>query len=386
MMKKIWSGLLLAVLLLTGIPALAEETPEQRFEMGIQVQESVDIFDLWARLVRRQLNTDWIELQVRWEEVEREPGKLDWTMLDLALPNAAEYDLKVLISVVATPKWAREPGANLDYQGPPADPADYANFVTAVLKRYPGMVHAVQVWEEMNLGSDWASLNGLNAADYITLLRTTHEAIKAVDPKVIVISGGLAPTGYDDGVAARDNQAFMAEMIAAGLLDYVDCVGVHHDGINIGPRVSWDAVPNDPDALFRGPFDNPHPSWSFQSTLQGYAEAISRAGGTQKLCVTHFGWASADDLEAQPSGLVYAIDNTLDEQRDWTIEALDEMEQSGYVWLAFLWNLNYGPQAGWNPENTNVPYSIIGPGTSFRPVFDAVAQWQLQYKERSRDS
>jgi hypothetical protein len=53
--------------------------------------------------------------------------------------------------------------------------------------------------------------------------------------------------------------------------------------------------------------------------------------------------------------------------RDWDI-----------VWLAFLWNFNYGPQAGWDPSNDNVPYSIVGPDWVHRPVYDAIAEWSAQ--------
>jgi hypothetical protein len=52
------------------------------------------------------------------------------------------------------------------------------------------------------------------------------------------------------------------------------------------------------------------------------------------------------------------------------------MEEWGFVKLAFIWNFNYGPQAGWDTNNDNVPYSFIGPDWQFRPVYDAVIEWQ----------
>ncbi|MBC8097859.1 MAG: hypothetical protein H7Y11_00315, partial [Armatimonadetes bacterium] len=132
----------------------------------------------------------------------------------------------------------------------------------------------------------------------------------------------------------------------------------------------------DPDAEFRGPFENPHHSWSLRSTLEEYARKVQLAGGTQKLCITEFGWASTEDLDGTPRGFEFANDNTLAEQEQWTIEALDNMDEWDFVWLAFVWNLNYGPQAGWNTDNDNVPYSIIGPNWVNRPVYDALAAWQ----------
>jgi hypothetical protein len=169
-------------------------------------------------------------------------------------------------------------------------------------------------------------------------------------------------------------------MIAAGLLTTTDCVGAHHNGINLSPDYTWDAVPNDPTAIFRGPFDNPHHSWSFRSTILTYANKVQLAGGAQKLCVTEFGWPSAEGLAGIPQGFDFARDNTLEEQSDFTVKALDLMESSGVVRLAFLWNLNYGAQSGWAVDNDNVAYSIIGPNFSFRPVFDAVRDWNRAYE------
>ena len=60
--------------------------------------------------------------------------------------------------------------------------------------------------------------------------------------------------------------------------------------------------------------------------------------------------------------------------------ALDLMVEWDIVQIAILWNLNYGPQAGWAVDNDNVAYSIIGPGFQFRPAFDAVRDWNRAYE------
>jgi len=58
------------------------------------------------------------------------------------------------------------------------------------------------------------------------------------------------------------------------------------------------------------------------------------------------------------------------------------MSSLGDVRLAFLWNLNYGPQAGWSPDNENVPYSLIGPNFDFREAFDAARDWNAAYEQQ----
>ncbi len=358
------------------------------FDLGIQVQFSItfdeNIQRGWMNDVQG-LGLDWMKQQVRWEDVELEPGVYDWGKLDLALPIAAEYGVKVLTSVVTTPEWARPAGSNPDTEVPPADPQDYANFLIAMLERYPGQIHAIEVWNEQNLDREWFTddgYSGEDVTDYLTLLRGAYQAIKDVDPGVIVISGALAPTGGfalpDGTVTAVDDFDYLDQMIAGGLLDIADCIGAHHNGYNISPSLTWDNVPDDPDAVFRGPFDNPHHSWSFRSTLQTYANKIALAGGDQRLCVTEFGWASVEDLEGYPVGFEFALDNTLAEQEQWTVEAIENMQEWDIVWLAIIWNLNYGPQAGWSTQSDNTPYSLIGPEWVKRPAYAAVAEWSRQ--------
>ncbi|MFZ4827567.1 MAG: beta-galactosidase [Phototrophicaceae bacterium] len=374
----------------TVAPELPTETPtieptprpidDTRFQLGIQVQTSVDgLQETWMNELKK-LNMPWMKLQVRWEVVEPQKGQFDWTALDIALAEATKANIKVMASVVTAPNWSREQGVNLESHGPPANYQDYTNFLRAVLEKYPNQIHAVEVWNEQNIDREWTSLRGIVPSDYVNLLRQSYDTIKSIDPGIIVISGALSPTGFDNRINAWDDFAYMDAMIAAGLLSTVDCVGAHHNGYNVSPDYTWDAVPNDPSATFRGPFDNPHHSWSFRSTLQGYAIRIQQAGGTQKLCVTEFGWPVTEDMNGYPAGFEFANDNTLEEQKEWTIKAVNNMIEWDIVWLAYLWNLNYGAQAGWDPSNDNVPYSIIGNNWNFRPIYGAISEWQAQYR------
>lgn len=366
----------------TPIPTITPRPVENAtFQVGIQVEPNIDpeVYRLWMGEVRDKLKLNWIKQQVRWKDVEAQPGQYDWNMLDVTLPLAKEYGIKVMLSVVTAPDWAREPGnQRLDEVGPPADPQTYANFLTTLLYRYPGQVQAVEVWNEMNIDREWASTSGLSAQNYVNLLRAAYQAIKAVDPGIIVISGALSPTGVNDGVTAYDDFAYFDMLIKAGVLDTADCIGAHHNGYNIGPDVPWNNVPNDRTATFRGPFDNPHHSWSFYSTLNGYAQRIQQAGSTKKLCVTEFGWASTEDLNGFPKGFEFANDNTLAEQAQFLDQAIQLMDQWGFVWLAFIWNLNYGPQAGWDATNDNVPYSLLRPEWKQAPAYEAIGKYDFR--------
>lgn len=359
----------------TPVPPDEDET----FTVGTQLQVpqdlNADVLNGYLRTVKQDLGVSWIKKQVRWEQIEMEEDVYDWAELDLLMAGARFFDVKVMFSVVTAPDWSRQPGVDLEEHGPPADYADYVEFVRKLLERYPGQVYAIEVWNEQNLSREWTSVNNLNATDYVEMLRQTYNEVQATSPGTIVISGALAPTGVDDGIGAIDDFRYMNLMIDAGMLDVTDCVGVHHNGYNISPLVRYDEVPNDPTAQFRGPFDGPHHSWSFRTTLEGYAQRISAAGYDTKLCVTEFGWAVAEDIGGYPPGFEFAADNTLEEQAQFLTDALEFMQESGFVWQAYIWNFNYGPQAGWDTDNDNVPYSLIGPGNTFRPAYDAVREW-----------
>lgn len=360
------------------------DTSDQ-FIPAIQVQYSLDLNPdtqrIWMDYVDR-LGLTWYKQQVRWDEIEGTSGEYNWSKLDLSLPIAEELGYRVIASVVAAPEWAREPGVELSDDGPPANNQDFANFLTEMLERYPGQIHAIEVWNEPNIDREWRSTGGVSAANFVELQRIAYTTIKNIDPGIIVISGAPSPTGgFVDStglVRAIDDFDYMDQMIAAGLLNYADCIGVHHNGYNVAPSYRWNEVPNDPSATFRGPFDNPHHSWSFRSTLETYANKIAVAGGDQKLCITEFGWPVTEDLDGTPENFGFADDNTLQEQAEWTIEALDLMEEWGFVWIATIWNLNYGAQAGWDPTSDNTPYSVIGPDFANRPVFDAVSTWNAE--------
>ncbi|MEM9952308.1 MAG: hypothetical protein AAF846_11935 [Chloroflexota bacterium] len=369
----------------TPVPPDEDET----FNVGIQIQvppdQNPDVMQGWYRSAQ-QMNINWVKIQVRWELIEVVENEYDWSALDLAMNEARFFQMRPMLSIVTAPDWSRETGReagiSLAQHGPPSDNADYVEFVRKIFERYPGQVFGVEVWNEQNISREWTSMEGLSATRYVSLLRDTYNMVQEESPGTIVISGALSPTGVDDGIGAIDDFRYMQQMIDAGMLDVTDCVGSHHNGYNIGPLVRFDSVPNDPTATFRGPFDNPHHSWSFRSTLEGYTQRIRNAGYDTKQCVTEFGWAVTEDLDGFPRGFEFANDNTLEEQAQFFVEALDWMSSGDDVWLAFVWNLNYAPQAGWDASNDNVPYSLIGPGNTFRPAYDAIRDWKAEYDER----
>jgi hypothetical protein len=358
-------------------PTVAPET-EEVFGYGIAINGTGggDI-NYWMGQVE-SLGMGWIKQQVEWARFEGNPGQMDWSGYDAVVDAANQRGIKVMLSVVDAPHWARTYFDDNVEGGPPDDLTLVADFLGRMVDRYQGRIHAVEVWNEQNLDREWDTAEGVNAERYVEMLRLAYQAIKSRDPNIIVISGALSPVGAsatDPNNPARvvymDDFDYFDEMVAAGFLNYCDCVGVHHNGINMPPDVAWNEGYNDPEAQFRGPFDNPDHSWSFKSTLWGYHDRVVAAGSDKPLCVTEFGWGTAEGFDGYPPGFEFALDNTLAEQAQWDVEAFQLMRQWGFVRLAFLWNLNYS-QLGWGPEDPNAPYALIDFQGVARPAYGAI--------------
>jgi hypothetical protein len=371
----------------TPQPAAAPVEEEEEFGYGIAIHGTgggTNLVDYMMGQVE-SLGLGWVKQQMRWSDVERAPGEMDWGMYDLIVDSANQRGIKVMLSIVDAPAWTHDSYVDDNPEAaPPDDLSAYANFVAQVVDRYKGRIHAIEVWNEQNLDREWDTAEGVSPEKYVEMLRLAYQSIKTRDPNIMVISGALSPTGglgTEEGNPERvifmDDFDYLDRMIDAGFLNLCDCVGAHHNGINMPPNVEWDEGYNDPDAQFRGPFDNPHHSWSFKSTLWGYHDRITAAGSQKPLCVTEFGWATAEGLEGYPPGFEFALDNTLEEQAEWNVRAFQLMREWGFVRLAFLWNLNFSQlHGGLGAESPNAPYAIIDMQGIARPAFGAIGEME----------
>jgi beta-glucosidase/6-phospho-beta-glucosidase/beta-galactosidase len=99
----------------------------------------------------RGMGFNWVKFQMAWKDVEPSAGGYSWGMWDEVIGAYAANGIKVMLSIPKSPDWARPPDDDRSVEGPPADPATYANFVGQVAARYKGKVQAIEVWNEQNL-------------------------------------------------------------------------------------------------------------------------------------------------------------------------------------------------------------------------------------------
>ena len=290
----------------------------------------------------RELGFGWVKQQIEWKVFESNQGQYGFGDIWPLVNAANARGLNLLFSVVNAPNWSRESGYDGTVGGPPADPQTFARFLGRLAGEYCGSsLKAIEVWNEQNLHYEWGN-RPINPSEYMALLRPSYGAIKAACPSMYVISGALTPAG-DNGSLAMDDFRYFEAMLQQGLANYVDGFGAHPSGYNVPPSAVWqsacDAIKQTGNQNFNGACDNPHHSWSFRSTMEGYRNLALRYGaGNIPIWPTEFGWAAGGAFDRRYG---YANDNDFDEQARWTVEAYQMMRNWGWSGPAFLWNLNF---------------------------------------------
>ena len=141
----------------------------------------------------------------------------DFSSIDPVVRDAEARGLAVLLTVSASaPAWAEGPGrpANARPGTWKPNPSDLANFSQAVAARYSGgfdprpgaplpAVEAIQIWDEPNqdywLSPAFEGSTAVSPAYYRQMLNASYPAVKAVNPQMLVVTGGTSPYGDPPG-------------------------------------------------------------------------------------------------------------------------------------------------------------------------------------------
>lgn len=263
-----------------------------------------------------------------------------------AIANAHAQGFKILLGVLGD----KEHVMDSDYRD------EYAKDVAAMAA---AGADAIEVWNEPNINREWPT-GQVNGANYTQLLAKAYPAIKAANPGTLVISGAPAPTGFWGAAGCSpdgcNDDAFLAQMAAAGAANYMDCVGAHHNAGATSPSATT------------GHPAGTHYSWYFLPTLNLYYNSF---GGARKVCFTELGYLTDDGmpstLEQTAPAFAWASQVTLAQQAAWLAEAAAISANSGKVRLMIIWNADFtrydsDPMAG---------YAIIRPDGSC-PACDAL--------------
>jgi hypothetical protein len=162
-----------------------------------------------------------------WTHIEPTKGKFDFSEPDAFAAAAARAHIELLPIALRAPSWAAAHPSLPN--SPPADPATYGAYLTALIERYgpsgsfwrdhPDLpkqpVEAWQIWNEPNHDRYWSDQP--YAAGYVRLARAARAAIKKADPDALVIGAGFADRSWES----------ISQIYRAGAKGVFDAIAIH---------------------------------------------------------------------------------------------------------------------------------------------------------------
>jgi hypothetical protein len=282
----------------------------------------------------------WVKFQLAW--AEDMDSSIAWDLIQ----QGRAHNFKVLLSIPGRENYPTS-----------IDVPKYLEFLRGVAYYGPD---AIEVWNEGNIDYEWPRGQISGTAYVRDLLAPAYNAIKEVNPNIMVISGALAPTGAffsDGGCSAQgtgcDDWLYLQQMAEAGAANYMDCVGTHYNAGATSPSATT-GHPADPGYQ--------HYSWYYGGMLQLYGGTFGRP-----VCFTELGYLSGEGLGAVPGRFGWAANTSAAQQAQWLAEATQLSKQSGIVRLMIVWNFDFtywgdDPMAG---------YAMVRPNGSC-PACDAL--------------
>lgn len=174
----------------------------------------------------RELGAGTIVELFPWAYIEKRPGRYDWQQPDMIVRYAEAQGLQIVARLDLVPAWARPEETSLTYLD-----ADYyaafADFAARFADRYAGEIEHIVLWNEPNLAVEWGE-RPPDPEAYAKLIELAATAIKEVNPDVVVLAGGLAPTLEPEGSAiALDDLIFLRRWLGATRAVAFDGLAVH---------------------------------------------------------------------------------------------------------------------------------------------------------------
>ncbi|HXB16049.1 MAG TPA: cellulase family glycosylhydrolase [Solirubrobacteraceae bacterium] len=294
----------------------------------------------------KALGTKWVRMFVNWRAFEPAPGDIDPGTLAAYEQGFKQLPAgtKVILDVVDTPAW--ETGS-ADEHAPPANPADYAQFVAALASRLSHWVGAFEIWNEEDAPSWWTGAP--NPAAYTQLLQATYPAVKAVDPSAAVLLGGLTGNDY----------SFLEGVYSAGGKGYFDAVAVHTD-------TACDIL--SPYEFLRGPDNRMIPD-SFLAYREVHAVMLAN-GDDKPIWMTELSWRTTSNVCSEGAWAGQKAEGVSDEQQaTYLRQAYHCLAQDPYVQVALWFPLQ---------DNGPVTSGLIRSNGSKKPSYEAMREYVRQ--------
>ncbi|HEV2060396.1 MAG TPA: hypothetical protein VGR11_13655 [Solirubrobacteraceae bacterium] len=196
------------MLLFTAIAPSAHAAPLEKGFWGPAAVDGKSQFPIYKRLgvTLYQTSLSWANVAPTRPANPRDPGDAayQWPAeLDDVIAEARRHDMRVLILLAGSPPWANG-GKSAEWA--PNRPGDFADFVRAASRRYPGVRHWM-IWGEPSrsnnfkplveqpLGTKITSAQRRAPRRYARLLDAAYGQLKAQRRSNLVIGGNTYVTG-----------------------------------------------------------------------------------------------------------------------------------------------------------------------------------------------
>ena len=296
----------------------------------------------------------WLKEQFLWDQIEHVRGTFTWQKYDQIVTLAEKYGIKVIARLDYPPPWTQK---KQNFNSPPDNLPDYADFINTFVQHYKGRVAAIQVWNEPNLAVEWGG-NPPDAAAYTKMLKLAYTRAKEADPSVIVLSAPLAET-LERSPRALVETDFLQKMYDAGAKGSFDVLSSNAYGLAYPP--------NDPPQANRLNF--------LRFTL--LHDVAAKNGEPDKpIWFNEYGW-NASPADFPPDQLIWGR-VTRAQQAQYTVDGIKLAKTYSYVGVVNIW---YFRQVGSIPQNDSSYYfDMVDPEFNEEPVYaavrDAAAAWK----------
>jgi polysaccharide biosynthesis protein PslG len=308
----------------------------------------------------------WVKQRFEWRNIEgKNKGDFEWTEPDRIVDAISQTGLKIIARVDNQPKWAASsiqwPGS-----GPPDNPKDWSDFLSALAKRYKARIQAYEIWNEPNLDREWGGKKPDPAA-YTSMLKASYQAIKAADADALVVSAGMSPTTDTSQHAVPDIE-FIRQMYAAGAGGSFDILGVHAAMYKAEPCADPGQVAQSPELTN----NDPSPpelkrTYAFRHVEDVRAVMVQQGDADKQTGVLEMG--ATTDARPDSAYLWFAVDR--DQQAKKLVAAFQCARQVWQPWMSFM-TVIYIPDPAWTQKDEQYWWSITNPDGTPRPAYTAL--------------
>lgn len=222
----------------------------------------------------------WARTDFDWWAVEPGRGRWDFSHLDLLRDKARQEGIRILPILGYTVAWATPAWKH---------PEAWLTYVRKTVERYQ---NDFQYWEIYNEPNTPFWKDKISAGAYVDLLRKTCREIKAINPALKVVLGGVS------GVPIP----YLEELFQAGGAEAFDIMNIH--------PYQWEALPEHNLPLFR----------ELKRLMRKY-------GAEQKpVWITEIGWSTARPPELHAKVVNAALETLNIRPKDWPLACVSSIQ------------------------------------------------------------